>query len=88
MTVVKEFFEGMYDLLMYPVDATVHIINNIGIQRIAAISSLFAYLYLQIMGMEVTAGMYGVVATLNGLHAAKSIYGKGVEKGMNGLKKE
>jgi len=80
MTIVKEFFDGICDIVMLPVD----VINNIGVQRIAALSSLGVYLYMEVTMIPVPPGFFGLMTALNGLHAAKSIYGKGVEKGMNG----
>lgn len=88
MTVVKEFFDGINDLVMLPMDMLLNIVNNIGVQRIAALSSLMVYLYMEVTLIPVPPGFFGLMTTLNGLHAAKSIYGKGIEKGANGAKKQ
>lgn len=84
MTVVKEFFDGVCDVVMLPVDMLIGVVNNIGVQRIAALSTLGVYLYMEASCIPVPAGFFGLMTALNGLHAAKSIYGRGVDKGLNG----
>ena len=85
---IDAVFNGIYKILMFPVDACILVINKVGVQRAMALSSGLCYLYMEILQIPVPPGLFAFVMGLNGLHAAKSIYGKGVETGINNQKKE
>ena len=79
MTTVKEVVDGITQLVMIPIDVFVRVVNDIGVQRIGAVLTLFGYVYMSVMGMSIAEEYTMLMMVLNGLHAGKSIYAKGVK---------
>ena len=53
------------------------LLNQIGVQRLGAIMTLTTYCYMTVASITVAPTFFTVMIALNGLHAGKSIYGKG-----------
>lgn len=78
--------EGIIDVVLRNINELIKtllgvppmLLNQIGIQRLGAIMTLTTYCYMIVMSIVVSPTFFTIMLALNGLHAGKSIYGKGV----------